>query len=87
MTTIHEIAIVAHGRVTPFHDYELMKCRDETDGKFGKVYYKIFIDGDDELVELSLREAKDYVKRLRDEWLETHPEHRELLTGKKAKRK
>lgn len=43
------------------------------DGKTVKRYYELYCDGDYETEVKTIKEARNYVKELRDSWLENHP--------------
>lgn len=72
--TVYTIGTIERGRVNPWMDYEIEKQKEVYDDNGEtKTYYAIYVDGDSEVEFKTLKEARVYIKELRDSWLENHP--------------
>ena len=71
--TVYTLKVAERGRINPWMNYEIEKQKEVYDDGEVKNYYEIYIDGDDEGSFKTLKDAREYVKELRDSWLENHP--------------
>lgn len=71
--TVYPLKVVERGHINPWMDYEIEKQKEVYDDGETKTYYEIYIDGDGEGGFKTLKEARQYIKDLRDSWLENHP--------------
>lgn len=72
--TVYTIEVAERGRINKWMDYEIEKQKEVYDDNGEtKTYYQLYIDGDSECDFKTLKEARQYIKDLRDSWLENHP--------------
>lgn len=74
--TVYTLKVVERGHISKWMDYEIEKQKEVYDDGEVKTYYELYVDGDDEASFKTLKEAREYVKELRDSWLENHPGER-----------
>lgn len=70
---VYRLGAVETGHISSWQDYEIEKRKRVRKDGTQKTYYEIIIDGDNEGVELTLKQARQYIKDLRDSWIENHP--------------
>ena len=72
--TVYTLKVVESGRINKWMDYEIEKQKQVYDDNGEtKTYYQLYIDGDSECAFKTLKECRQYIKDLRDAWLEEHP--------------
>ena len=74
--TVYRLKVVERGRLNKWMDYEIEKQKEVFDDGETSIYYEIYVDGDDEGHFKTLKEARQYIKDLRDSYLENHPDER-----------
>lgn len=72
--TCYILGTVESGRLNKWMNYEIEKRKTVFPGKKPYITYGLMVDGEDEGEDFkTLKEAREYVKNLRDAWLEDHP--------------
>ena len=57
----------------PWSSVDIYRCTHKQNDGSIKRYYELFSDGDYETEVKTIKQAREYVKMLRDSWLENHP--------------
>lgn len=70
---VYLLGTVYRRKVRPWAYAEIEKCKLVRPDGTQKTYYDIYVEGESEGVELTLKQAKKYVEEIRDIWFEDHP--------------
>ena len=70
---VHLLGTVENRRITPYSDATIEKCKLFRPDGTTKTYYQVYVEGDSEGGEMTLKQARDYIQELVDSWLENHP--------------
>lgn len=72
--TAHTLSVVEQGHLNKWMDYVIEKQKKVYDDNGEtKTYYELYIDGDSDGEFKTLKDARQYIKDLRESWLENHP--------------